>query len=526
MKKFNIKNLFKQHAWWLILVVFFIMHLPFLQADPLVALSHSRDAFTDEGLNTSQVRNWANYGAWNVWECDNLIKNPLFNAMLALPFKVFGTNWLTARLTVLLSIFILFLFAASLTPMQSYFQVFIFVTLLQFHAFHYAHFSMAEMVAVACVVASIASWIKYAVKPYFISKGHWLYVSLIFVTAAWWLKIQFAYLVFLIPISTFWLWLFAYHHELRGKKLILSSIYLLAAVGFSILLYVVIWYVPNKEAWIYIMNDQAMGRFPHWKYLGVIGKYNFLKYFYQPAVLPLFIAFVISIPISIWLYVKQKSSTLLSVLIISSTWVILELHKIFIHHVPGRYLVSLFVAIGLFTVIVWLEFAQWLLTKYMINAYQKKYYRNYQWGFIAIMLYIIALFVNNVFHYVKSLNQRSYAIYEVSKYIQKSIPDKAVALGAWSPSLTWGTMIRAVPVWKDFLNDKHILETFRPQIIFSEPEEQDSNGAFSADGIQLREISDSIKCYTIGKWPVNLYWINPEKMNQAIQQFHSTHEKL
>lgn len=525
MKWANIKKQYYRHAWWIIWVVFFIMQWPFIQADPLVALSHSRDAFTDEGLNTSQVRNWANYGTWDVWECDNLIKNPLFNALLALPFKVFGTSWLTARLTVLFTILLLFLFASSLKSTEGIMHVFFLFVFTQFHAFHYAHFSMAEMVAVACVVAAMASWITYAVQHHFYCKQpYWLYISLIFATAAWWLKVQFAYLILLIPVSTLWLWLFTYHHYLRGKKLFISSLYLFTAVSFSILLYVFIWYLPHQEAWTYIMNDQATNRFPHWKYLLVVGKFNFLQYFNQSAVFPLFIMFIISIPISIWLYLKQRSPFMLSVIIISSTWVMLEIHKIFIHHVPGRYLVSLFVAMGVFTLIVWVIFAQWLFTRYMINAYLKKKYRKYQIGFMFMVLTMTALLVNNAYHYIKSFNQRSFVIRDISRYVQQSLPEKAVAVGAWSPSLTWGTQLRAVPVWKDFLNDKHILETFRPRIVFSEPEEQDSNGAFSADGIRLHEISDSVKSYTVGKWPVNLYWINPHKMEQAMHQKQTAHE--
>lgn len=526
MKWQNIKEQYNRHAWWIIWVVFFIMQLPFIQADPLIALSHSRDAFTDEGLNTSQVRNWTNHGKWDIWECDNLIKNPLFNALLALPFKVFGTHWLTARLTVLITVILLLLFASSLKPTHNKIPIFLLFAFTQFHAFHYAHFSMAEMVAVACVIAAIASWIKYAVQNHVCDKQpYWLYISLIFATAAWWLKVQFAYLILLIPVSTLWLWLFTYHHYLRGKKLFFSSLYLFAAVSFVILLFVVIWYFPHKEAWIYIMNDQATNRFPHWKYLGEVVKFNFLQYFNQPAVLPLFIMFIPSIPISVWLYVKQRSPFMLSVIIISATWLMLETHKIFIHHVPGRYLVSLFVAMSVFTIVVWSGFAQWLLSQYVNNVYSKKKYRKYQIGVMFVFITMTALLVNNAYYYIKSFNKRSFVIRDISRYVQQSLPEKkAVVLGAWSPSLTWGTQLRAVPVWKDFLNDKNILETFRPRIIFSEPEEQDSNGAFLADGIKIHEISDSVKSYTVGKWPVNLYWINPHKMQKTMQQKQAAHE--
>ena len=518
------EQLYMRHAWWLVVLFLFVMQWPFLQADPLVALSHSRDAFTDEGLNTSQVRNWANHGDWNFWECDNLIKNPLFNALLALPFKVFGTSWLTARLTVLFSVLCLLLYAGSINPMRSVMPVFVVIVFTQFHAFHYSHFSMAEMVAVAAVIAAIASWVWYATHPSEIKRNRWLWVSLLFATAAWWLKVQFAYLVFLIPVSTLLLWLFSAHHRKRGKNLLFSSLLLMAAAGLTVLIYILVWYLPNREAWLYIMHDQASGRFPHWKYLGVIGKFNFLQYFNQPAVLPLFFSFILSVPVCFWLLVKQKKPAFQTLIIISAVWVLLEMHKIFIHHVPGRYLVSAFVSMGLFAVLVWSEFFRRMFLQYHHPDVKNK--RTAQWWMYFSAVLLLTLFYNQGISYNRSLKERTYVIHEISSYIQRSLPDHSVALGAWSPSLTWGTKIRAVPVWNEFLNYKNILETFRPRIIFSETEEQDSNGAFSADGIILTELADSVKNYTVGKWPVNLYWINSEKMNQMIQHRKTIHEKL
>ena len=50
---------------YLLIAILFLMHLPFLHADPDYNLSDSRDAFTDEGLNTSQLRNFINHGQLN-----------------------------------------------------------------------------------------------------------------------------------------------------------------------------------------------------------------------------------------------------------------------------------------------------------------------------------------------------------------------------------------------------------------------------------------------------------------------------
>ncbi len=90
-----------------LLLLVFVLHLPFLTADPDYYLSDSRDAFTDEGLNTSQLRNYINHGQLDINECDNLIKTPLFNGLLFLPLKILGTQHIVARITILLSIMLL-----------------------------------------------------------------------------------------------------------------------------------------------------------------------------------------------------------------------------------------------------------------------------------------------------------------------------------------------------------------------------------------------------------------------------------
>ncbi|MBS1659148.1 MAG: hypothetical protein JST18_13760, partial [Bacteroidetes bacterium] len=77
----------KQGHWILAVgsvVLLILLHFPFLHADPDYFISIGRDAFTDEGLNTSQLRNYINHGYLSFDECDNLIKSPLFNLLLFL----------------------------------------------------------------------------------------------------------------------------------------------------------------------------------------------------------------------------------------------------------------------------------------------------------------------------------------------------------------------------------------------------------------------------------------------------------
>ena len=90
----------------IMMALLFAAHLPFLQADPDIHISFSRGPFTDEGLNTIQVRNWVNHGQLDLAECDNLLKTPLLGLPLALTYKLFGATLAVSRLHVMVLVLI------------------------------------------------------------------------------------------------------------------------------------------------------------------------------------------------------------------------------------------------------------------------------------------------------------------------------------------------------------------------------------------------------------------------------------
>ena len=59
-------------------IVMFSLTVPFLLADPDIDISSSRDANTDEGLNTCQIRNFVNHNDLTLQKSDNFVKTPLF----------------------------------------------------------------------------------------------------------------------------------------------------------------------------------------------------------------------------------------------------------------------------------------------------------------------------------------------------------------------------------------------------------------------------------------------------------------
>src|SRR5688572_14675694 len=91
----------KQKIPLLISVLFLLLHLPFFNADPDTNISFSRDAFTDEGLYTSQVRNYLLTGEFHLEESDAAVKTPLFSGLMLSLFFVTGIHLITSRILVL-----------------------------------------------------------------------------------------------------------------------------------------------------------------------------------------------------------------------------------------------------------------------------------------------------------------------------------------------------------------------------------------------------------------------------------------
>jgi hypothetical protein len=164
---------------YVLLLLVFVLHLPFLTADPDYYLSDSRDAFTDEGLNTSQLRNYINHGQLDFNECDNLIKTPLFNGLLFLPLKILGTEHIVARVTILLSIILLLFISMRSTYIKSIIAILSITTLLQYFVFQYSHFSLSEMISTVSIMVGIFFLYQYIVNR-ILYKNHLLFASVFY----------------------------------------------------------------------------------------------------------------------------------------------------------------------------------------------------------------------------------------------------------------------------------------------------------------------------------------------------------
>ena len=58
-----------------------------------------------------------------------------------------------------------------------------------------------------------------------------------------------------------------------------------------------------------------------------------------------------------------------------------------------------------------------------------------------------------------------------------------------------------------------MINTDNPAVIIAETDEEDSNQAFSSQGVDVDTYADSIKYFTINKWKLKLIWINQSRHN-------------
>lgn len=132
-----------------------------------------------------------------------------------------------------------------------------------------------------------------------------------------------------------------------------------------------------------------------------------------------------------------------------------------------------------------------------------------QLRYAGIFLLVNFMLLNSI-HYCSMYSRRQYNIAFANAYFAQCLAGKDdLVLGPWAPSLTWSSQAISKPVWRDFMNDKDIFGQ-HPRVIISEPDEEESNQAYSTQGIDLTEHADSVRNIAIGRWKIDIYWMQQE----------------
>jgi hypothetical protein len=109
--------------------------------------------------------------------------------------------------------------------------------------------------------------------------------------------------------------------------------------------------------------------------------------------------------------------------------------------------------------------------------------------------------------YFKSLNERTYHIKKMNEYLLKYDLSEKEIFGSWAASASWGSGARIKNVWNDAIN-KSKIEDVSADIILSELDESESNEFYKKNGINLFEISDSVRVFNVGKYKLGIFWIS------------------
>jgi hypothetical protein len=482
----------------LILTLLAAAHFPFLTADPDIEISFSRGPFTDEGLNTIQVRNWVNHGALDVSECDNLLKTPLLGFPLAITYTLFGASLAASRAHILVLLLLALLLAMSDRKHRGIILILTPVSLLHYPVFHFSHYSLAEIPASLSILLSILFFAR-SVDPLKEKRAGMKEAALsaIFASMAWWFKIQYIYVIPLLPLA-YTLALAGKHRGFGGRLAKQAFVATLVQMT-TLLAYFLAWYLPNRDWYEHMMANQS-GTFSLSEKTFEYMRFNLHEYFLDENTIWLTIVFLFCLAAGIAIYrsFALRNRALFSASLI---WFILELHKLTMVYLPTRYRVSLYLSMGLAASIVLHHLLTFKSSRLKPSGIA--------WLFkSAALVGLVTLLFMNISGYLKALERRNYAISRANEYVAGIAGPDDLVIGAWAPSLTWESKSLAKPVWNNFLNYNDPIHAFNPALVISEPDERDSENAYSTRGIMLESFDPNAPTFRIGQWDVKVFRIH------------------
>jgi hypothetical protein len=473
-------------------VIMLLLQLPYLLSDPDMDIDGGRGPHTDEGLNTCQIRNFVNDHDLTFKKSDNLIKTPVFSVLLFVPFKIFGTKLLIGRLVILLlSIGVL----GIIFSYNSYYRVFGFLFLLlvysEYYIFHYFHYCLAEILSTVLIFSAIFYFVETFEKGHYIKSSFW---SATLISLSYLVKIQFLYVLPILPLSIICcMCIKSGNKQFLVRQFLFTSIFLIL----YLLLYYLLWYLPNKDFFSYVMADQTSNRFTGFSNLFNHLHFVMQDYFYNGYLQYFTYGFYILFLVGFVFLFIRKSIRYRMLYITFTCWLIVELHKLPMTYLPSRYMLSLFFVMGLIITLV--------INELILSESRSILYKCMK-GFSVLILLVLG--IKNGMDYNTAIHRRSFVISEVNHYLGRYNFKGHPIIGAWAPTVSWDSKAISFPVWKDYFNDKNVLELYKPRVIVAEMDEVDSNRAFLDRNISIDSYADSIKYVKINKWNLKILWIN------------------
>lgn len=475
----NFKN---NYQYLLLFILIVVVHLPFLDADPHYFHSTGRAAFTDEGLYAAQSRNFVNNGSFLITSSDALIKTPLFGFSLVLPFTIFGISLAIARIWVLLLTAVLLIFFIG---RKVNFKILLFCipfVFLEYYIFEYSQFSMAEMLAISCVLVGLV----FANNAIITTSSKQLFIGITFVSMSYFLKIQFIYTLAIVPFYLFLFWIFNKDNKTESRKILLFS-FLFTAIYLSF--YILFWYITNYNLFNFVMQNQSEAKFIDINNWGNRAYELAVYYFLNPYHIIWSALVLIVIIVGVFNFKKLTHSKFFGLILMLFIWLGFESHKFVLNYAPSRYFVAIFFVLGFLACLI------------LMILFETKKFKTFT--IIISLLLLFGQFIN----YNKLINERTYAIKSINKYFANEKLENNLALGAWAATCTWNAKYNSMPIWDQYFNYKSPLTNLKPMLIIIEKNEEDCSLLFKNNHIDLNTVSDSTKNFRIGDWDLTAYWI-------------------
>lgn len=473
-----------------ILFLLFIAHYPFLTADPDRGVDlHTRGAWTDEGLYSSQIRNHIINGEFSIKESSTFVRGPLFNIVQYPFFLAFGSKLIVSRLLVLFSVLLMLWLFIRKRETSTFTLVLVLLGMTQYHLFHFSHYGLSEMMSISLIMISLYIYI-FNINTRSLPRNI-LIGFLIFL--AYSMKIQFLYAAAILPLTIL---ISSILQFLKTKKILTLKPFIQSCcIAIAFFLAYFIWYLVNKEFYDYVMLSEVDGRYPDgFGNLLPVARFNFNFFLWVRELKTVWISFFISLPIlAYFLYKKEICQLYQHILLFAACWIVLELHKLPMTYIPNRYLLSLYLPVLIIVcVTITLLFKSSSLRKVMA---------------VIIIAVLMGFQGKELLH---SYKNRSYDLQTANHYLKSCGLDNELAIGSWVSAINWDTPVLGIPLWNNYFNWKNPIEQYKPRLVITEDDQADVELAFKQQNINLAEMSDSVRTFSFWRYKVKCYWIKPQ----------------
>jgi 4-amino-4-deoxy-L-arabinose transferase-like glycosyltransferase len=489
----------KKYGFYLFLAILFGFQMFFLLCDPDSLIDiNTRGAWTDEALYSLQIRQFIEMGQLDVELGDTFVRSPIFNFIHIPFFLLLGTHLWVSRLIVLLMVFASVLIYSFKKETKTFAWALAIIFLTQYQIFQFSHYALVYMMCVSFLLMALYFFIQAMTKE---NHRKQLFFSALFIFFTYGSTVQFAPVILILPAASLLYVILSFFKEKKAKwSVFLWSI--IWTISFA-LIYFLAWYLPNKNFIDYLLHAQVGSRFPT-TFLDIKGIVSFnFKTLLWISSLKFYIVLgaLSSLGYLSYYFIRKKNAISLAAISFLVVWLAMELPKVAMFYLPYRYLLSLISVVAVIIAVVFTLFSE-----------NKK---------SAIILFSVLGIVGatNLFFNYQVLQRRTNDIQAVNRYLNKTVKEGSVILGAWAPAFTWDTEAYCVPVWNGYLNDSNTVEKYNPDIIISEINQQDNDYYYQSIGFDLNANSDSVRIFNVWIFEIGVYWIRDDwKYQNEIQR--------